>query len=247
MDAAMARNTDKPCTDDGRPYLKMKALVDAAGVPKSTILLYIAKGLLPQPVRTRHNMAYYHPACVSRLAFIKQAQTRHRLPLAAIKGLLKEMDKGRDVAPLIELQTTLFSARGRLIGSAAFQRATGLTADQVAVLKRERILLSVTEDQYDAEDLAVGRLLKKAFDQGLTIEDLAFYPAMAEAMVEREIALREKYTRALSFARDAVVTLELTRIVRGLRTYVIDRAMQKRLIAFKGLKNRNHAEEEKEE
>jgi hypothetical protein len=117
----------------------------------------------------------------------------------------------------------------------------------VAVLKRERILLSVTEDQYDAEDLAVGRLLKKAFDQGLTIEDLAFYPAMAEAMVEREIALREKYTRALSFARDAVVTLELTRIVRGLRTYVIDRAMQKRLIAFKGLKNRNHAEEEKEE
>lgn len=239
-------SAEKPHTDDGRPFLKMKPLVEATGVPKSTILLYVRRGLLPEPVRPQPNMAYYHPSCVSRVAFIKQAQTRHRLPLAAIKGLLKEMDKGRDVAPLIELQTTLFSARGRLISQPAFQRATGLTADQVAMLKAARILLCVTEDRYDAEDLAVGRLLKKAFDQGLTIEDLAFYPAMAEAMVDSEIALREKYTRALSFERNAAVTLELTRIVRGLRTYVIDRVMQKRLIAFKGLKNRNYPEEEKE-
>lgn len=241
----MAPLADKPQTEDGRPFLKMKALVDAAGVPKSTILLYVAKGLLPQPVRTQPNMAYYHPDCVSRVAFIKQVQTRHRLPLTAIKGLLNEMDNGRDVAPLVELQTTLFGAHGRLISESAFRRATGLTGDQVAMLKAAHILLSVNDDRYDAEDVAVGRLLKRAFDQGLAIEELAFYPALAEAMVESEIALRDKYTRDLTFERNAAVTLELTRIVRGLRAYVIDRAMQKRLIAFKGLKNRNPAKEEK--
>ena len=240
----MVRTKAKPHTADGRPYLKMKALVDATGVPKSTLLLYVAKGLLPQPIRTHPNMAYYHPDCVPRVGFIKQAQNRHRLPLAAIKGLLKAMDKGRDVAPLVELQTTLFSARGRLIGESAFKRATGLTGDQVARLKIDRILFTLNDDRYDAEDVAVGRLLKRAFDQGVTIEDLAFYPAMAEAMVAREIALREKYTRDLTFERDAVVTLELTHIVRGLRAYVIDRSMQKRLIAFKGLKN--PAKEEKD-
>jgi DNA-binding transcriptional MerR regulator len=237
-------HTEKPHTDDGRPYLKMKALVEATGAPKSTILLYVAKGLLPEPVRTRPNMAYYHPACVARVAFIKQAQTRHRLPLAAIKGLLKEMDKGRDVAPLIELQTTLFSTHGRLLGTAAFCRATGLNAGQVAALCDARILLPVTEGRFDAEDLAIGRLLKNVFDQGVAIADLAFYPTMADAMVENEIALRETLTRELSFEHDAAFTLELTRMARGLRAYVIDRVMQKRLIAFKGLKNRNPANEE---
>jgi DNA-binding transcriptional MerR regulator len=83
--------------------MKMKALVDAAGVAKSTILLYVNTGLLPEPVRTQPNMAYYHPVCVERIGFIKQVQKRHRLPLKAIKGLIREMDRGRDVTALVAL------------------------------------------------------------------------------------------------------------------------------------------------
>ncbi len=97
----MGNSDGRPRTGDNTPMLKMKELADATGVAKSTILLYVNKGLLPLPVKTSPNMAYYDPLCVDRIAFIKKVQSTHRLPLAAIKGLLKEMDKGRDVTPLL--------------------------------------------------------------------------------------------------------------------------------------------------
>ncbi|WP_319406916.1 MerR family transcriptional regulator [uncultured Desulfosarcina sp.] len=229
---------DKPQTRDGRPFLKMKEIVNATGVPKSTIILYVNTGLLPQPVRTQRNMAYYHPSCVERVAFIKQTQSRYRLPLAAIKGLLKEMDKGHDVDPLVELQIDLFGSRGRRIGKTAFFKTTGLTADQVNRLCEARILVPMADDRFDAEDQAMGRMLKMGFDLGMTIPDIAFYPDLADIVVKKEIALRQKYTDSLSFEKDAAMTLKLTRMARALRAYVIDRIMQKRLSHFKGLKNR---------
>ncbi len=223
----------------------MKALVDATGVPKSTIILYVNMGLLPQPVRTRPNMAYYHPSCVERVDFIKQTQAHHRLPLRAIKGLLKEMDNGRDVGPLVELQTTLFGSRGRRIGKTAYCRATGLNTGQVDALLEARILLPLDDGRFDAEDQAMGRLIKKGLDLGLTATELDFYPDLADTMVENEIALRQKYTERLTFEKDAALTLQLTRMARGLRVYVIDRIMQNRLIGFKGLKNRHMQTQEK--
>ncbi len=238
-DVSVVTSNAKPQTAAGQPFLKMKALVDATGVPKSTLLLYVNTGLLPQPIRTQPNMAYYHPSCVERVAFIKETQNRHRLPLTAIKGLLKEMDKGRDVGPLVELQTTLFGYRGRPIGKRAFCQATGLSDGQVNDLCQARIIVPMADDRFDAEDQAIGRLLKKGFALGLTIAELSFYPELADAMVEKEIVLRQRCTHALSFEKDAALTLELTRMARGLRVYVIDRIMQKRLIAFKGLNNRS--------
>jgi len=228
---------DKPQTQNGRPFLKMREVVNATGVPKSTIILYVNTGLLPQPVRTQRNMAYYHPSCVERVAFIKQTQARYRLPLTAIKGLLKEMDNGHNVDPLVELQIDLFGSRDKQISKTAFFKTTGLTPDQVNRLCEARILVPMAEDRFDAEDQAMGRMLKKGFDMGMTIQDIAFYPDIADIVVEKEIALRQKYTHSLSFEKDAAMTLELTRMARALRAYVIDRIMQKRLIHFKGLKN----------
>ena len=48
--AALKKN--RPQSKNKAPMLKMKELSDAAGVPKSTILLYAGQGLLPKPVKT---------------------------------------------------------------------------------------------------------------------------------------------------------------------------------------------------
>ena len=61
---------------------------------------------------------------------------------------------------------------------------------------------------------------------------------MAALIVEKELELRLRHTTELSFDDDAAMTLEMTRIARGLRAYIIDRVMQRRLIAYKGLKNK---------
>ena len=62
--------------------LEFEGKEDAAtGVPKSTILHYLKEGLLPKPYKTCWNMAYYLPACVERITFIKM------LPCASLNSL----------------------------------------------------------------------------------------------------------------------------------------------------------------
>ncbi|MBA3010782.1 MAG: MerR family transcriptional regulator [Proteobacteria bacterium] len=225
----------EPTPKNTQPLLKMKQLADATGVAKSTILLYVKKGLLPEPVKTSPNMAYYHPVCIDRIAFIKKVQTTHRLPLAAIKGLIREMDQGRDIAPLLELQTLLFGAAGEKMDKKHFCSAAGLTLSQVTALCRQKLLAPLEKECFDDQDLAVAKLLKECLDLGVDSRDLDFYPRAAKQIVDNEIRLREKYTQHLDFRANAGLTVELTRLARGLRPYIIDRTLTKSLLEFKGL------------
>ena len=46
--------------------LKMSELVEASGVPAATIKHYLREGLLPEPIKTSRNMAWYRPETVER-------------------------------------------------------------------------------------------------------------------------------------------------------------------------------------
>jgi len=80
-----------------KPRLKMKALMEATNSSKATILHYVQKGLLPKPVKTSRNMAYYDPLSIDLIKSIKYLQSRYRLPLSAIKEIIKGQDAGGDV------------------------------------------------------------------------------------------------------------------------------------------------------
>jgi len=54
--------------------------------------------------------------------------------------------------------------------------------------------------------------------------------------VEAEMEMRKTLTADLHHEADAVATLELTRMARALRSYVIDRVFQRRLLKTRGLK-----------
>ena len=227
----------RPTNGHNVPMMKMKELCDATGVPKSTILLYVSKGLLPVPVKTSPNMAYYDPDCIPRIQFIKNIQASHRLPLAAIKGLLKEMDKGRDIAPLLELQSSIFGEADDKMTPKSFARATGLTRHQLDTLCRLELIVPLEDNCFDSQDLDLACQLKTCMDLGFQPEEFCFYPKFAKQIVDAEIALRDAHTQELTFQENAAFTLDITRVARALRAYVTDRILQKRLIAFKGLKN----------
>ncbi len=232
----MTKNKSKPVTKNNQPMLKMKQLSEATGVAKSTILLYVKKGLLPKPVKTSPNMAYYHPICIDRVGFIKKVQLSHRLPLAAIKGLIKEMDRGRDISSLLELQSMLFGSKMDQLNKTDFCRESGLKPAQLELLCKNNLLSPLENETFDDQDLAAAKLFRICFNLDLNLEDLRFYPKFATEIVKNEIRIREKYTKDLNFKENASLTLELTQLARGLRAYFIDRALQKQLIGFKGLK-----------
>jgi DNA-binding transcriptional MerR regulator len=82
--------------------LRMGELAEASGVPAPTIKHYLREGLLPEPVKTSRNMAYYPPEFVDRIKLIKQLQEERFMPLKAIKSVLDE-DPERAGA-LVELE-----------------------------------------------------------------------------------------------------------------------------------------------
>src|SRR5207248_11582774 len=81
--------------------LKMKELAEASGVSAGTIKHYLREGLLPEPVKTSRNMAYYPPEFVERIKLIKQLQAERSMPLKVISRMLTT-DPER-TRPLIEL------------------------------------------------------------------------------------------------------------------------------------------------
>src|SRR5204863_41409 len=82
--------------------LKMSELAEQSGVSAGTIKHYLREGLLPEPVRTSRNMAYYPPEFVERIRLIKRLQEDRFMPLRLIKGVIEE-DPERARA-LIELE-----------------------------------------------------------------------------------------------------------------------------------------------
>src|SRR3984893_15289652 len=70
--------------------LKMSELAEQSGVSAGTIKHYLREGLLPEPVRTSRNMAYYPPEFVERIRLIKRLQEDRFMPLRLIKGVIDE-------------------------------------------------------------------------------------------------------------------------------------------------------------
>src|ERR671937_777607 len=82
--------------------LKISELAEASGVSAGTIKHYLREGLLPEPVKTSRNMAYYPEEFVERIRLIKRLQEERFMPLRVIKGVIDE-DPDR-AAALVELE-----------------------------------------------------------------------------------------------------------------------------------------------
>lgn len=68
--------------------LKVSQLSRATGVSTSAINYYVRIGLLPPPLKTHKNMAYYDPSYIQMINYIKRLQLKKHLPLDQIKGIM---------------------------------------------------------------------------------------------------------------------------------------------------------------
>ena len=226
----MGKNQSKrrSSNESEAPMLKMKKLVDATSATKPTILHYLKEGLLPKPVKTSRNMAYYHSSCVERIMFIKQMQSNHRLPLAQIKVILEQRDKGMEVTPLIEMKEVVFGQSGpECLDKKAVCKVTGLSREEVEKCLAENLLMPKEEGLFDQEDVAIGQVLRLAKNLGITFEEAEYYPRFAEKIVVEEMAIHTRLVKNLPYEEAINVTMELIRVARALRAYIIDRVFQK--------------------
>lgn len=85
----------------GGTLIRISELAERADVPVATVRHYLREGLLPEPVKTSRNMAYYPPEFVERIRLIKQLQEDRFMPLRVIRELLDSANG--DVERLREL------------------------------------------------------------------------------------------------------------------------------------------------
>jgi DNA-binding transcriptional MerR regulator len=227
-----------------RPGLKMSDLAKASGLPRSTILHYVKEGLLPEPVKTSPNMAYYEPSCVDQLRLIRHLQKKHRLSLAQIKGALEEDESGRDVSAMVQLGEVIFGTdSGALLSLEELCAESGLTPEEVADLESRDLIMPLQPGHYDLDDLTAARSFASSKALGLKAGDADFYPRLAKEIVDNEMELRRRVTYELPLAEDAMITTEMAKVARLTRNYVIDRTFQKRILAFKTLKKEGSEDE----
>jgi DNA-binding transcriptional MerR regulator len=174
--------------------LRMGELAQASGVPAATIKHYLREGLLPEPVKTSRNMAYYPPEFVDRIRLIKRLQEERFMPLRAIKSVLDE-DPGRARA-LIELEDRILDralAGERTRTSAAQVRESYGVPKEVLDRLAELDVLSPNSRGYSPSDVkiieAISRFRAGGYDEeiGFTVYDTLRYKSAIEELVRQEV------------------------------------------------------------
>ncbi len=184
--------SDSPGVGSG--LLKMGELAEASGVPAPTIKHYLRLGLLPEPVKTSRNMAYYPPEFVDRIKLIKQLQEERFMPLRAIKSVLDE-DPERARA-LLELEDRILDralAGERSRTSAAEVRESYGVPKEVLDRLEELEVLSPNSRGYLPSDVkiieAISRFRAGGYDEaiGFTVYDTLRYKSALEELVKQEV------------------------------------------------------------
>jgi DNA-binding transcriptional MerR regulator len=172
----------------------MGELAEASGVPAPTIKHYLREGLLPEPVKTSRNMAYYPPEFVDRIKLIKRLQEERFLPLKAIKNVLDEdPDRAEAMLELGDqiLDRALAGERSRT--SAAEVRKRYGVPKEVLDRLAELEVLTPNSRGYSPSDVtiieAISRFRAGGYDEqiGFTVYDTLRYKAALEELVRQEV------------------------------------------------------------
>jgi DNA-binding transcriptional MerR regulator len=181
-------------TNGGNGFLKMSELAEASGVSAGTIKHYLREGLLPEPVKTSRNMAYYPPEFVERIRLIKQLQEERFMPLRVIKGMLEEEpERARALVELEDriLERALAGEQSRV--SAAEVRNSYDVPEEVLERLAELEVLSPSSRGYSPSDVAIVEAISRfragGYDErmGFTVYDTLRYKRALEELVKEEV------------------------------------------------------------
>jgi len=179
---------------DENGHLKMSELAEASGVSAGTIKHYLREGLLPEPVKTSRNMAYYPPEFVERIRLIKRLQEERFMPLKAIRRVLDD-DPERAQA-LVEVEDKIIERAQRGENSRTSrteaEKRYGIPREALERLEEIGVLTPNSRGygELDARMLeAISRFRAGGYDEeiGFTVYDTLRYKDALERLVKEEV------------------------------------------------------------
>lgn len=196
---------------DTSGLLRMGALAEASGVPAATIKHYLREGLLPPPVKTSRNSAWYSPEYVDRVKLIKRLQEERYMPLGVIKRIL-ENEPDRAIERL-ELGDTLLARSEQITSGRGISRRRAVQKldlpedvldgfERIGAIEPIEAKNGPRYSPPDAEFLgAIARFRQSGYGEalGFTIYDALIYMRHLEALARDEVdVISEKLPGKLS-------------------------------------------------
>jgi DNA-binding transcriptional MerR regulator len=187
-------------SNGGNGMLKISELAEASGVSAGTIKHYLREGLLPEPVKTSRNMAYYPEEFVERIRLIKQLQEERFMPLRVIKSMLD--DDPERARAFVELEDRILEhalkGEERTRVSAAEVRKRYEIPQEVLDRLAELGVLTPSSRGYSASDVniieAISRFRAGGYSEqiGFTVYDTVRYKRALEQLVKEEVEVLTK-------------------------------------------------------
>ncbi len=223
---------------DTRELLKIGELARRAGVNRGTIQHYLREGLLPKPVKTHRNMAFYAASCVDRIRLIKDLQKQRFLPLHVIRRIVAGRNGGAQVKAAVVVQQAALSVVDgpqSAVTLAAASKAFDLSVPLIRKLEKLGLVGGSVRDGErvfagpDVEVLAaVGELKRLGITEraGFRLADLLIYKEALEGLVKLEI---ETFLRVVVGKKPAQEAAQLARAgIHGATPLVV--ALRRKLI-----------------
>jgi len=204
-----------------KKLMKMKELSEATGISSGTIRFYIQEGLLPKPVKTHKNMAYYDESYIERIRLIKQLQKSRFLPLDIIKKLISDMDlnnEGDHLQILREIEKPSYKDvrnTGEILPMTREEiiAHTGLPASDVDAMIGIQMIAPDENGRFDAECIRLAEIIAEMRQIGLTtefdfhVEHLQTHMDLVEFMARKEIDLFTRRVADRNMSQERLNTL----------------------------------------
>lgn len=178
--------------------IRIGQMAKKAGVSAPTIKHYVNEGLLPAPVKTSRNMAYYDASCIERIKQIKRLQKEKFLPLDVIKRII---DSGEAIDEETQMGSAILKAHqippeAESIRESQIEKRTGYPLEQIHQLEAEGLITPEVikgEKIYDAVDCQIIELMQVRESVGVrfdySIQTIRAYRDAIRQAVEKDISL----------------------------------------------------------
>ena len=221
--------------------MRMRDLVDAAGLPRTTIHHYLREGLLPEPERTATNAATYGPEHLARLRLLKSLRGPELGPLSVeeIRRVLKLVERGH--APAEAVGLAALGARGAAALSADVSSAeasdavmglkevaqrTGREAKVLRQLLEAGLLLPAVGRggaEFDGADVAAAVSCARLMEAGIEAKHLEPLAELLREVRNYEIVLENLALRSVPEEDVPAVRVEVRNAFRDLHLYLLSR------------------------
>ncbi|MCC6617796.1 MAG: MerR family transcriptional regulator [Chloroflexi bacterium] len=205
--------------------LRIAELVKATGVPKSTILFYLANGLIPEPERPKPNVALYSPVCVDLINYIRSAQQIHRYPLSWIKVNVRHIMNGAPPEDLLLLGARIMGKPTTMRGLDEVSALTNVASEDIRRYIDLGLVWPTSQLEFDDYDMRLIEVLSRAESQGLPAEAFVAVAKILEQVEQASADIVDTYvTNPFSATRASV----LVDVLGRLQPYLLHRYLENR-------------------